>query len=201
MREIIFTLLEALALVSLVDFYIFLQGWRATLIRWLPSLSRSSAPHGVSAARISPSIPFRCSGSCSPSVWWSIRMWSSKREDIVEKACRCAMPPAESDGRGGLLVRSLLLRLFSRPSSPTIFMLGITGRLYQQFAVTIAISVLFSAFNALFSRARRSPLLLLSPKRRAVVLLRRSSMDSIVPSKRSRTGTSTSPLCCCVKLL
>jgi len=32
---------------------------------------------------------------------------------------------------------------------PVAFMGGITGRLYQQFAITIAISVLFSAFNAL----------------------------------------------------
>ena len=31
---------------------------------------------------------------------------------------------------------------------PTVFIPGITGRLYQQFAVTIAISVLISAFNA-----------------------------------------------------
>ena len=32
---------------------------------------------------------------------------------------------------------------------PTLFIPGITGRLYTQFAVTIAISVLLSAFNAL----------------------------------------------------
>ncbi|HEY0704903.1 MAG TPA: efflux RND transporter permease subunit, partial [Candidatus Acidoferrales bacterium] len=32
---------------------------------------------------------------------------------------------------------------------PTAFIPGITGKLYQQFAVTIAISVIFSAFNAL----------------------------------------------------
>jgi len=32
---------------------------------------------------------------------------------------------------------------------PTIFIPGITGRLYQQFAMTIAISVVLSAFNAL----------------------------------------------------
>ena len=32
---------------------------------------------------------------------------------------------------------------------PTVFIPGITGRLYQQFAVTIAISVIISAFNAL----------------------------------------------------
>ena len=37
---------------------------------------------------------------------------------------------------------------------PTAFIPGITGRLYQQFAVTIAISVLISAFNALTLVAR-----------------------------------------------
>jgi HAE1 family hydrophobic/amphiphilic exporter-1 len=46
---------------------------------------------------------------------------------------------------------------------PTAFIPGITGRLYQQFAVTIAISVLISAFNALtLSPALAS--LLLKPK-------------------------------------
>src|SRR6202012_5606569 len=46
---------------------------------------------------------------------------------------------------------------------PTAFIPGITGRLYQQFAVTIAISVLLSAFNALtLSPALAS--LLLRPK-------------------------------------
>jgi HAE1 family hydrophobic/amphiphilic exporter-1 len=47
---------------------------------------------------------------------------------------------------------------------PTAFIPGITGRLYQQFAVTIAISVVLSAFNALtLSPALAS--LLLKPKR------------------------------------
>jgi len=38
---------------------------------------------------------------------------------------------------------------------PTAFIPGITGRMYQQFAVTIAVSVLISAFNAL-TLSRRS---------------------------------------------
>ncbi|MBV8818111.1 MAG: efflux RND transporter permease subunit, partial [Acidobacteriaceae bacterium] len=46
---------------------------------------------------------------------------------------------------------------------PTVFIGGITGRLYQQFAVTIAISVLFSAFNAL-SLSPALSALLLKPK-------------------------------------
>jgi HAE1 family hydrophobic/amphiphilic exporter-1 len=43
---------------------------------------------------------------------------------------------------------------------PTAFIPGITGRLYQQFAVTIAISVLLSAFNALTLSPALSALLL-----------------------------------------
>ena len=48
---------------------------------------------------------------------------------------------------------------------PTIFIPGITGRLYQQFAVTIAISVLISAFNAL-SLSPALSALLLKPKKK-----------------------------------
>ncbi len=43
---------------------------------------------------------------------------------------------------------------------PTAFIPGITGPLYQQFAITIAISVLFSAFNALSLSPALSALLL-----------------------------------------
>src|SRR5690242_19999319 len=46
---------------------------------------------------------------------------------------------------------------------PTAFIPGITGRLYQQFAVTIAISVILSAFNAL-SLSPALAALLLKPK-------------------------------------
>ena len=43
---------------------------------------------------------------------------------------------------------------------PTAFLPGITGRLYQQFALTIAISVIFSAFNALSLSPALSSMLL-----------------------------------------
>src|SRR5436309_6337768 len=43
---------------------------------------------------------------------------------------------------------------------PTAFIPGITGRLYQQFAITIAISVIISAFNALSLSPALSALLL-----------------------------------------
>jgi HAE1 family hydrophobic/amphiphilic exporter-1 len=47
---------------------------------------------------------------------------------------------------------------------PTVFIPGITGRLYQQFALTIAISVILSAFNAL-TLSPALATLLLRPKK------------------------------------
>ena len=49
---------------------------------------------------------------------------------------------------------------------PTAFIPGITGRLYQQFAVTIAVSMIISAFNALTLSPALSALLL-RPKKEA----------------------------------
>ena len=49
---------------------------------------------------------------------------------------------------------------------PTAFIPGITGRLYQQFAVTIAVSVIISAFNAL-TLSPALAALLLRPKKEA----------------------------------
>jgi HAE1 family hydrophobic/amphiphilic exporter-1 len=55
---------------------------------------------------------------------------------------------------------------------PTAFIPGITGRLYQQFAVTIAISVILSAFNAL-TLSPALAALLLKPKKSSGGLLKR----------------------------
>src|SRR5207248_6024362 len=49
---------------------------------------------------------------------------------------------------------------FSAVFIPTAFLPGITGRLYQQFALTIAISVILSAFNALSLSPALSAMLL-----------------------------------------
>jgi HAE1 family hydrophobic/amphiphilic exporter-1 len=55
---------------------------------------------------------------------------------------------------------------------PTVFIPGITGRLYQQFAVTIAISVILSAFNAL-TLSPALAALLLKPKKESHGMLQR----------------------------
>jgi HAE1 family hydrophobic/amphiphilic exporter-1 len=56
---------------------------------------------------------------------------------------------------------------------PTAFVPGITGRLYQQFAVTIAVSVILSAFNALTLSPALSALLLKPREKKSKGLLRR----------------------------
>src|SRR6267154_396848 len=53
---------------------------------------------------------------------------------------------------------------------PTVFIPGITGRLYQQFALTIAISVILSAFNAL-TLSPALAALLLRPRKESLGLL------------------------------
>ena len=72
---------------------------------------------------------------------------------------------------------------------PTAFIPGITGRLYQQFAITIAISVIFSAFNAL-SLSPALSALLLSLARKAVVLWESFSAGLIGCSAEPQTVTS-----------
>ena len=71
---------------------------------------------------------------------------------------------------------------------PTAFIPGITGRLYQQFAVTIAISVILSAFNAL-SLSPALAALLLKPKKREQRAARRgSSAGSTASFGRATNG-------------
>ena len=62
---------------------------------------------------------------------------------------------------------------------PTAFIPGITGRLYQQFAVTIAISVILSAFNALTLSPALAALLLRPKKESTRAAAAHSSTGSI----------------------
>ena len=63
---------------------------------------------------------------------------------------------------------------------PTAFIPGITGRLYQQFALTIATSVILSAFNALTLSPALAGLLL---ERHIAVSARRASAACVVGSE------------------
>jgi HAE1 family hydrophobic/amphiphilic exporter-1 len=71
---------------------------------------------------------------------------------------------------------------------PTAFIPGITGRLYQQFAVTIAVSVIISAFNALTLSPALSALLL-RPKKKGTGPLQSFSTGSTNGSVERPTAT------------
>ncbi|MGA2052100.1 MAG: efflux RND transporter permease subunit, partial [Opitutales bacterium] len=84
-------------------------------------------------------------------------------EHYIEKGMdpKDAALKAMSEVSGPVMAIALIL---SSVFLPTIFIPGITGQMYQQFAVTIAVSVLFSAFNAL-SLSPALAALLLRPRR------------------------------------
>ena len=77
-----------------------------------------------------------------PSLWWKRWKPTSPRRLSPKEAALKAMEEVS----GPVVAIALIL---AAVFVPTAFIPGITGRLYQQFAITIAISVLISAFNAL----------------------------------------------------
>ena len=73
---------------------------------------------------------------------------------------------------------------------PVAFFPGTTGRLYQQFALTIAFSVALSAFNALTLTPALSALLLSEASRRKGAFFR-----GVEPRDRRRHARATSRCC------
>ena len=148
-REITKTLFVALLLVILVIF-LFLQGWRATLI---PTLAVPVSLIGTLA--VFPLLGFSINTLSLFGLVLAIGLVVDDAIVVVEAVERHmeeGLSPKEATLRtmeevsGPVMAIALI---FAAVFIPTIFIPGITGRLYQQFAVTIAISVLLSAFNAL----------------------------------------------------
>src|SRR5579885_546490 len=166
MREIVYTLLAALGLVVIVV-YVFLQGWRATLI---PLLAVPVSLIGTFA--VFPLLGFSINTLSLFGLVLAIGLVVDDAIVVVEAV--------ERHIEEGLSPRDAALRAMSEVSGPvvaialiltavfvpTVFIPGITGRLYQQFAVTTAISVLISAFNALSLSPALAALLLKPRKKR-----------------------------------
>ena len=160
MSEIVKTLFEALALVVLVVF-IFLQGWRATLI---PLCAVPVSLIGVFV--LFPLFGFSINTLSLFGLVLAIGLVVDDAIVVVEAVERHieeGMAPREAtlqamrEVSGPVIGIALVL---SAVFIPTAFLPGITGRLYQQFALTIAISVIFSAFNALSLSPALSSILL-----------------------------------------
>ena len=159
-REIVKTLLIAVLLVTIVV-YLFLQNWRATLIPLL----------AVPVSLIGTFVFF-------PMFGFSINTLSLfglvLAIGLVVDDAIVVVEAVERHIEEGLSPKDAALRAMQEISGPVIgialvlsavfvptaFIPGITGRLYQQFAVTIAIAVILSAFNALTLSPALSALML-----------------------------------------
>lgn len=149
MEEIVITLVIAFVLVIIVV-YVFLQDWRATFI---PMLAVPVSLVGTFI--VFPAFGFSVNTLSLFGLVLAIGLVVDDAIVVVEgiqrhieeglspkDAARKAMQELTGPVVGIALVLSAVF-------VPTVFIPGITGRLYQQFAITIAISVIVSAFNAL----------------------------------------------------
>jgi len=150
MHEVVITLLEALGLVALVVF-LFLQNWRATLI---PILAIPVSIIGTFIFFIP--LGFTINTLTMFGFVLAIGIVVDDAIIVVEATqhymdhdgmtAKEAAYHAMQDISGPVIAIALIL---GSVFVPVGFIPGIVGRLYQQFAITIAISVMLSAFIAL----------------------------------------------------
>ena len=149
MRDVVETLVIAILLVIFVV-YLFLQDWRATLI---PMLAVPVSLVGTFA--LFPLFGFSINTLSMLGLVLAIGLVVDDAIVVVEGvqrhieeglAPKDAALKAMKELSGPVVGIALVL---ASVFVPTAFIPGITGRLYQQFAMTIAISVMLSAFNAL----------------------------------------------------
>jgi HAE1 family hydrophobic/amphiphilic exporter-1 len=147
--DIIKTLFEAIILVILVVF-VFLQNWRATLI---PLITVPVSLMGAIA--VFPLLGFSINTLSLLGLVLAIGIVVDDAIVVVEavmhhiehgKTPREATIQAMKEVSGPVIAIAMILIAVFVPVAMTP---GITGRFYQQFALTIAVSVAFSAFSAL----------------------------------------------------
>ena len=149
MRDVVITLIEALLLVVFVV-YIFLQSWRTTII---PTIA---IPVSLIATLAVMQV---CGFSLNMlSLLGMVLAIGLVVDDAivvvenVERQLEAGLPPlaaaqkAMSEVTGPIIATTaVLMAVFV----PVAFIPGVAGRLYNQFALTVAISVGISAFNSL----------------------------------------------------
>jgi hydrophobic/amphiphilic exporter-1 (mainly G- bacteria), HAE1 family len=163
-HEIVKTFVEALILVTLVV-YIFLQNLRATIIPLLtvpvsiigtfiffPLLGFSVNTLSMFGLVLAIGIVVDDAIVVVEAVMHHIEHGMAPREATIQ-----AMKEVSAPVIGIALILSAVF-------IPVAFLGGLTGQMYQQFALTIAISVLLSAFSALSLAPALSAMLLTPPK-------------------------------------
>lgn len=160
-REVVFTLLEAIGLVVLVMF-VFLQDWRATVIPALTipvSLVGTFAFVKAFGFSINTLTLFGITLATGLVVDDAIVVVENVQRHLHEYGKEAGVSASEAMAEvvGPVIATALVLAAVFVPVG---LFPGTTGRLYQQFALTIACSVLISAFNALTLTPALSALLL-----------------------------------------
>ena len=168
--EIVHTLFEAVALVIIVVF-IFLQNWRATLIPLL------TVPVSlIGAFMFFPLLGFSINVLSLLGLVLAIGIVVDDAIVVVEAVMhhlehgmepRAATLKAMEEVSGPVVAIALILIAVFVPVG---FMGGITGALYQQFAITIALSVALSAVNALTLSPALAAMLLKKPTGKRTLL-------------------------------
>jgi hydrophobic/amphiphilic exporter-1 (mainly G- bacteria), HAE1 family len=150
MQEVVKTLLQALALVALVVF-LFLQNWRSTLI---PVLAIPVSILGTFCFFIP--LGFTINTLTMFGFVLAIGIVVDDAIIVVEAVQHYIdeqhMPAKEATYRAMKEISAPVVAIaliLAAVFVPVGFIPGIVGRLYQQFAITIAISVILSAFVAL----------------------------------------------------
>jgi HAE1 family hydrophobic/amphiphilic exporter-1 len=160
-REVLITLAEAIVLVVIVIF-VFLQTWRSTIIPTLTipvSLIGTFAFIKLMGFSINTLTLFGIILATGIVVDDAIVVIENIERHIQEykKSARQAAMDAMREVLGAVIATALvLIAVFV----PIAFFPGTTGRLYAQFAITIAFSVALSAFNAVTLTPALSALLL-----------------------------------------
>src|SRR5262245_12935824 len=162
-REVITTLAEAIGLVVLVMF-LFLQNWRTTLIPTITipvSLIGTFAFVKLFGFSINTLTLFGITLATGLVVDDAIVVIENIERHIHEggqhRESHEAASAAMREVTGAVIATALVLAAVFVPVG---FFPGTTGRLYQQFALTIAVSMAISAFNALTLTPALSALLL-----------------------------------------
>ncbi len=163
-KEIVITLFIALSLVILVV-YIFIQDFRATLI---PTIAIPVSLIGAFA--VFPMLGFTINVLSLLGLVLAIGIVVDDAIVVVEAVqvnlqkgmnSREATIHAMKEVTAPVIATTLVLVAVFIPVAS---MGGITGRLYQQFAITVAVSVVFSSLNALTLSPALCALLLRKPK-------------------------------------
>ena len=178
MEELVWTLLEAIGLVVLVVF-VFLQSWRTTIIPVIAIPVSLVATFAVLAA-----FGFSINTLTLLGLVLAVGLVVDDAIVVVENverqledglSRRAAAIQAMKEVTPPIMATTIVLMAVF---VPTAFMPGITGQLYNQFALTIAFSMALSAFNSLS----------LSPALSGVFLKHKAREDRILPFRVFNKG-------------